>query len=230
MSLTISTPAEATPALIVPKIATVDITLTEASLAQKRDTVELLQDIVSVKSITDRDDALAAAGLAKGTLKSFEESKTALKEPALRICQQIDKLAKGYSDSIKAELTRVERLLTQWQTEADRKADELRQAELREIAQAAAIEAAQNNVEKLREYAMREAELNQPTRVEGAMRCETWEFEPLDEEGLLRLAIARPDLVTIEPKTRDIRAAIAAGALLPGLRVWKVSKLHSKAS
>lgn len=228
MSLIASTPAAEEPAMIVPTIPAYKISLTESSLSEKRAAIETLQEIVAVESVKDRENALAAVSLAKGTLKQFIESKDELKKPALKICQKIDELARDYANPIKVEQSRVESLINAYQTKCDAKADELRRQEMAAIAHENAIAAAQNNIERLRENAMREAELNQKPKTEGAIHKSFFDYEVLPG-GLIELANAREDLVTIEPKRREILAAISNGALLPGLRVFKRTTLNAKA-
>lgn len=229
MSLIAATPAAEEPAMIVPQIPAYKIELTEGSLAEKRAAIETLQEIVAVESVKDRDNALAALSLARGNLKKFTESKDELKEPALRICQKIDALARDYGNSIKVEMSRVEALTNGYQTKCDAVAEELRRQEVAEIAHENAIAAAQNNIERLRENALREAELNQKPKTEGAIHKSFFDYDILPG-GLLELAQQRPDLVSIEPRRREILAAISNGALLPGLRVYKRTTLNAKAS
>ncbi len=214
-------------ALSCPPIGKFVVTITEDALEQRKFALECLGEIVSVQSIKDRDDALAALSVAKSILKRMEDTRTAVKAPVLAATKEIDGKAKAFSDGIKVDQARVERLLNDWQAKANAVAEELRLAELADLAKQNA--AAGDNLNVLRANAEREAELQQPTRVDGARHTEYFEYDILPG-GLMELAQQRPDLVTIEPKRREILAAISQGALLPGLRVYRATKLHAKAS
>lgn len=229
MSLIASTPAAEEPAMIVPQIPAYKIELTEGSLLERKATVEVLQDIVKVETAKDREEAIAALGLAKGMLKKFVASKDELKEPALRICQKIDRLAKDYQDTVKVELARVEALTNAYQAKCNAAAEELRRQEMAEIAKQNAKAAQANDMEKLRENAAREAEINQPIKVEGAMMKQGLEYDILNA---LEAATAHPELFTIEPKRRELLAFINAPGFvsMPGVSTRLQVKVHAKAS
>lgn len=229
MSLIASTPAAEEPAMIVPQIPAYKIELTEGSLMERKATIEVLQDIVKVETAKDREEAIAALGLAKGMLKKFVASKDELKEPALRICQKIDKLAKDYQDTVKVELARVESLTNDYQAKCNVAAEALRREEMAAIKHENAIAAAQNNIERLRENAMREAELNQPVKVEGAMMKQFLDFDVIDYKEAF---LANPSLFRIEPKRAEILAKINAPGFvsMPGVSTRLQVKVHAKAS
>ena len=84
-------------------------------------------------------------------------------------------------------------------------------------------------MDTIRANAERQIELCQKVAVEGAMTKEFFDYDILPG-GLLELVNNRPDLVTLEPKRREILAAISNGALLPGLRVFKTVKVMARAS
>jgi len=225
MNLTTLSAADELPALIVPQIGRFEVTITEQALMARKDAIELSQSIVSVESIKERDDAIAALSLVKGLLKSLEATRTEVKRPVIDAGNAIDKAAKSYADALKIEQVRVEKLTNAYQLKCNQAAAELRDAELKEIAQ-------QNqgaDIDTLRANAERQIELCQKVTVEGAMTKEYFEYDILPG-GLMELAQQRPDLVSLEPRRREILAAISNGALIPGLRVYKTVKVMAKAS
>lgn len=224
--------------MIVPKIPAYEIKLTESSLAEKRAAIETLQEIVVVESVKDRENALAAVALAKGNLKKFTESKDALKEPALRICQKIDELARDYANPIKIEQSRVEALTNAYQAKCNAEIDALKRAELQDLQEKTKELTAMEQVgaicqhqytDALREQATRIAELNQPVKVEGAMMKQGLEYDIMNA---LEAATAHPELFTIEPKRRELLAFINAPGFvsMPGVSTRLQVKVHAKAS
>lgn len=230
MSLIASDPAPETQVVLkAPQLPVYRVEITEEALASRKDAIELSQSIVSVSSVTERSDALAAVSLVKGLLKALEKTREEIKRPVLDAGHAIDKAAKGFADALKIEQSRVEKLLNEYQSQCNAAAEELRRQEMADIAQENAKAAQANDIEKLRENAQREAELNQKTVIPDAIHKQFFDYDILPG-GLMELAQQRPDLVSIEPRRREILAAISNGALLPGLRVYKRTTLNAKAS
>lgn len=228
MSLIATDPApENTVVLVAPELPKYVVTITDAALMERKGALETTAEITQVTSPSERSDALAAVSLTKGLLKALEKTREEIKRPVLDAGQAIDRAAKSYADALKIEQNRVEKLLNDYQRECNERTEELRRQEMAEIAKANAEAAKVNDIDKLRENAAREAELNQKIKVDDAIHRQFFDYDILPG-GLLELAIARPDLVTLEPKRRDILAAISNGALLPGLRVYKRTTLNAK--
>jgi len=62
------------------------------------------------------------------------------------------------------------------------------------------------------------AQVAAPVKASGMIAREIWKHEVVD---IAALYAARPDLVTLEPRTLRINAAIAETKAIPGLRIWK---------
>lgn len=230
MSLIATDPAPETQVVLkAPQLPVYRVEITEEALASRKDAIELSQSIVSVSSATERSDALAAVSLVKGLLKALEKTREEIKRPVLDAGQAIDKAAKGFADALKIEQARVEKLLNEYQAKCNAAAEELRRQEMAEIAKQNAEAAQANDIDKLRENARREAEINQPIKVEGAMMKQFLDFDVIDYKEAF---MANPMLFRIEPKRAEILAKINAPGFvsMPGVSTRLQVKLHAKAS
>lgn len=201
------------------------VTISPDALAKKRDAIELAQSVVQVTNAQEQQDAVAAAAILKGLTKAMEETRTEIKKPVLEAGRQIDALAKGYSDTINAELKRVERLAGDYQAKVNAAIEAERQRELADM-EAARQGGVTENL--LREQAARTIEINQRPTVAGASVRQTWDYEILDARVLYA---ARPDLFDLVPKRSLILASISIpnAPALPGLRAFPVTKVQAKA-
>jgi hypothetical protein len=68
--------------------------------------------------------------------------------------------------------------------------------------------------------------VEQPQKLEGVSVRKVWLFEVTDIRSLYA---ARPDLVELSPKNRDIKAALEAGAKLPGIKAWQENSARIRA-
>lgn len=200
------------------------VTIDPDAITQKQDCIEMAQSIVSVASQSEQTDAVAAASMIKGLLKRMEATRVEVKKPALEACQTIDRIAKGYCDTLNQELKRLEKLAADYQAECDRIANELKAQELMDMAQDEDM-----SEDAVRDRTERRIELAQPLRVEGASVRHGLDYEILD---IAALAAARPDLVKIEPRRRELLAYINIPNVpaLPGVRTFSQTILHAKAS
>lgn len=230
MSLIATDPApENTVVLVAPELPKYVVTITDAALMERKGALETTAEITQVTSPSERSDALAAVSLTKGLLKALEKTREEIKRPVLDAGQAIDRAAKSYADALKIEQNRVEKLLNEYQAKCNERAEELRRQEMAEIAKQNAEAAQANDIERLRENAERAAEINQPTRVEGAMMKQGLEYDILNA---LEAATAHPELFTIEPKRRELLAFVNAPGFvsMPGISTRLAVKLHAKAS
>lgn len=146
-------------ALVVSKLADVSVTV-DASIVTKRDAA--VQTAKSITSITDQwalEDAVECLKSLKSLTSLTERSRTDVKAPVLELGRTIDSKAREFSQPIEVEVTRVNRLVTEYQAEQQRKAQEVerqRQAELRRIEDAQRL-AAEEEAKRQREAAEAEA-------------------------------------------------------------------------
>lgn len=216
--------------LVVPELPKFTVTITDDALAKRKDAIELAQDIVQVTTITERDDALAAASLIKGLEKQMEETYEIVKKPVRVAGQAIDKAKREYLEGLQAERARIERMANEFQQAANRRAEALRQEELREMQ----AQAAQGiSEDEMRQQAARAAELNQKPQVAGTMMREFLDYDILDLDALYAHAKhLNLDLVKLEPSRSAILAYINTPGFVsaPGLATRLATKLHAKAS
>lgn len=234
---------------------TIQKTATEAkamALEQSRAISEVKNDLeAQLASETLRD--------LKSLINSCESARTEVKAPVLDLGKRIDAAAKEYSQDLQSELSRVSRLVSGYQAEKHRAAEEARRKQQEELARiererleaeekarreaeaAIAVAASPKAVaaaEVAAESAIIEATfraeeklaavvpVEQPQKLEGVSVRKVWLFEVNDIRSLYA---ARPDLVELSPKNRDIKAALEAGAKLPGIKAWQENSARIRA-
>lgn len=195
----------------------------DAQLARKN-AIELAQSVTQVTNETELADAVAAASMCKGLEKQCEDARKVIKEPVLEAGKRIDTIAKGYAGGLSLERQRLEKACAEYHAAKQARIDAEKAKELLDMA------AEQDMSEDaMRVRAIRLAEINQPVKVAGAQIKSGLDYEVLDA---LALATARPDLVTIEPKRRELLTTIniPGAAAIPGVRTFPHVTLHAKAS
>jgi colicin import membrane protein len=277
--------------LAISGLTNFSVTISDDAQQRKADALELSRSITAVSNAAQQQDAITAAALIKGLLKSVEATREELKRPILDAGRELDDCAKIYSGNLKAELARVEKLASNWQAQENRRLEAIRleqeriareaaekaeqerlaalaaeqerqrqadAARLRELEaiQAAATEearlaaqvladaaaekrareakAAQEAEAAAQEQRMEEARQRQQEQLAipvpkaaGARVSTAKDYEVLDIRALY---LARPDLVTLDPKRSLILAAIAIpGASIAGIRVFETTKVQAKA-
>lgn len=198
-----------------------DVTL--AALEQRMAALEMSQSVVAVADENALADCVAAAGMAGSLCKQAKASYDACKRPILDATKQLDEIYHGYSDALALEKKRLDALATRYVTARDAQARRERDAELARLAEETARASTED---EFRALAMRRQELGGKAQVEGARATETWDYEILDAAELWR---ARPDLVALVPSRTAILAAIHGGVNLPGLRVFRETKVRAQA-
>jgi len=192
---------------------------------------------MSSKGIATVDDGFEATIAAEAQsalrhlIKGIEESRKDAKAPVLEIGRQIDSVAKDYIEEIKAEESRVAKLLGAFQiVERDKKLAAERQARIQEqkvMAGAAQqldadidytelMDVAQAQIATLRKEAAAKHEA-----VAGVKVRTTTKFEIVDEAETLK---ARPDLFSLNES--KIRAALKTTKTIPGIKVWEETKSY----
>lgn len=217
---------------------TIQKTATEAkamALEQSRAISEVKNDLeAQLASETLRD--------LKGLINSCESARTEVKAPVLDLGKRIDAAAKEYSQDLQSELSRVSRLVSGYQADKQRAAEEARRKQQEELAriererleaeekarreadaaiakaatpeaaEAAAVKAEQATIEAST-VAQRRAEAIAPAPV--VQKQQGVSVRPVWKFEVLdvrALYCGNPGFVELTPKAREINAAIAAGA------------------
>ena len=216
----------------------------EAYLA--RDTaIHKAELVTTVEDAFEAQSASTAMHALNEIVKGMEASRKEAKAPALQAGRAIDAIAKDFLASAQSELTRVKRLLGEYQrVEAEKKRKAEAEARRKEQAERAAFEQAERErIQK--ENAGRTGTLNQDlekaaekfdksvtkikqevaqshSAVAGVKVRTTVKFKIIDESALMQ---ARPELFT--PDDKKIRAALKLTKQIPGLEVWEESNAYA---
>ena len=196
-----------------------------------------IQALMSSKGIETVDDgfeatiAAEAQSALRGLIKGIEESRKLAKTPVLEVGRQIDSVAKDYIEDVKAEESRIAKLLGAFQiVERDKKLAAERQARIQEqkvMAEAAQqLDADSDNTDLLDDAQAQIAILRQEAAakhdaVAGVKVRTTTKFEIVDEAQTLK---ARPDLFSLNES--KIRAALKITKTIPGIKVWEETKSY----
>ena len=196
-----------------------------------------IEALMSSKGIATVDDGFEATIAAEAQsalrhlIKGIEESRKDAKAPVLEIGRQIDSVAKDYIEEIKAEESRVAKLLGAFQiVERDKKIAAERQARIQEqkvMAEAAKqLDADSDNTDLLDDAQAQIANLRKEAAakhdaVAGVKVRTTTKFEIVDEAETLK---ARPDLFSLNES--KIRAALKTTKTIPGIKVWEENKSY----
>ena len=179
----------------------------------------------------------------------MEDSRKKAKDPFFKIGKLIDGAAKEFVEQIDKEILRIKRLLSEYQRKVEeaareeerRRQEELARIEAEERAAAKAIEAARAEIDSRGNTAAAETQIAAQTqamerlalqagaalvpaevkKAEGSVVRKTWKFRVIDIHALYR---ARPDLVSVEPRTAEVNKVIreANGTTqLPGIETYQ---------
>jgi len=196
-----------------------------------------IQALMSSKGIETVDDvfeatiAAEAQSALRGLIKGIEESRKLAKAPVLEVGRQIDSVAKDYIEDVKAEESRIARLLGAFQiVERDKKIAAERQARIQEqkvMAEAAKqLDVGSDNTDLLDDAQAQIATLRKEAAakhdaVAGVKVRTTTKFEIVDEAETLK---ARPDLFSLNES--KIRSALKITKTIPGIKVWEETKSY----
>ena len=196
--------------------------------------IEALISSEGIETVNDGFEATIAAeaqSALRHLIKGIEESRKLAKAPVLEVGRQIDSVAKDYIEDVKAEESRIARLLGAFQiVERDKKIAAERQARIQEqkvMAEAAKqLDADSDNTDLLDDTQAQIAILRQEVAakhdaVAGVRVRTTTKFEIVDEAETLK---ARPDLFSLN--NYKIRAALKTTKTIPGIKVWEETKSY----
>jgi len=214
-----------------PKINGVTIEIVAEAEQMK---IEALMSSKGIETVDDGFEATIAAeaqSALRHLIKGIEESRKDAKAPVLEIGRQIDSVAKDYIEEIKAEESRVAKLLGAFQiVERDKKLAAERQARIQEqkvMAEAAQqLDADSDNTDFLDDVwpqiaTLRKEAAAKHEAVAGVKVRTTTKFEIVDEAETLK---ARPDLFSLNES--KIRAALKTTKTIPGIKVWEETKSY----
>ncbi len=193
------------------------------ALDQRKAALEMAASVVAVEDDAALADCVSAAGMVSSLIKGVKAAYDALKRPILDATKQLDTIHHGYADALALEKKRLDGLATSYVTAREDAARRAREAELARIA---ALERTAESLDEVRALALQRQAVPDKARVDGALARETWDYELLDAAELWR---ARPDLVALVPSRAAILAAIYGGVNLPGLRVFRETKVRAQA-
>ena len=196
--------------------------------------IEALMSSKGIETVDDGFEATIAAeaqSALRHLIKGIEESRKLAKAPVLEIGRQIDSVAKNYIEDVKAEESRIARLLGAFQiVERDKKIAAERQVRIQEqkvMAEAAKqLDVGSDNTNLLDDAQAQIAILRQEVAakhdaVAGVKVRTTTKFEIVDE---IALKFHRPDLFS--PNDSKIRAALKTTTTIPGIKVWEETKSY----
>jgi len=214
-----------------PKINGVTIEIVAEAEQMK---IEALMSSKGIQTVDDGFEATIAAeaqSALRHLIKGIEESRKDAKAPVLEIGRQIDGVAKDYIEDVKAEESRIAKLLGAFQiVERDKKIAAERQARIQEqqvMAEAAQLLYADSDNTDLLDDAqahiatLRKEAASKHDAVAGVKVRKTIKFEV---ESEAKLMAARPDLFS--PNESKIRAALKLTITIPGIKAWEEIKAY----
>lgn len=234
----------------VPPIALAPIGVTQGATEALTRLVARCKLVSVVANERTQEVAAKHAVEARTQLKRIEEARTAVKAPALEICRRIDDIAKAASIPLRSEVTRIERLMSDYHRELERQriekerlareeqAKKIREAEAEAARiQQAAAEASKAAPTPVAAQQVLDLAAAQAKQVEAAAQAATQVVSaplPLPPGARRRTvvhfevtdkwALAAHDrsLVRLEAAAGAIRERIDAGMReCPGLKIWE---------
>lgn len=227
-----------------PDIYECEIAIVAEAYALKDAALQSASGITTVENLFEANQAKSAMDALNDLKKGIEASRKQAKEPALHIGRKIDGIAKDFIGDVIAEVTRLQKVLGEYQRieaekkrQAEREAWRQKQAALDKAAAEQKARIAEESkgrtgtmsadVAEIAAKADKEIALanqtaaNSHQAVSGLRVRKTVKFEITDAAALLA---ARPDLFT--PDDSKIRAALKLTQSIPGLNVWEESKAY----
>lgn len=230
------------PVLLVAQTAAALVRPTAA--AERDDLVARAQALEQVVGAKSQEVAVWLLGEINRWLADVEKERKAVKDPFFQFGKKIDQAAADFVAALESEKTRLQQLLSDFQAEQERTAREeqdRQEAELRRIAEEEAALRQQQAAGQITDQAaeQRQAELNQqaaaaltivePIRADGMMVKKVRKFRVLDIHALYK---ARPELVSLEPRTAVINTVIRATESIvpiPGLEIFEEHNVTARA-
>lgn len=215
--------------LTITKAQDVAILIPDASHERKAEALELSTEVTAVENDTQRALAVNALSTLKRLRIDAEDSRKAIKKPIDAIADKIQEIAKSFSREIIDEESRLNRLVSDYETKLrlEREAKERaarEQAFRLEQERAKALQDARNAETEADRQALiakaaeakqaQQAELVKvvesaaPAKIEGFSAKARWVGTCVDPTALYK---ARPDLCDIVPSQKRINEAVNSG-------------------
>lgn len=215
--------------LTITKAQDVVILIPQSSHERKADALELSTEVTAVENDTQRSMAVEALSTLKRLRIDAENARKEIKKPVDAICDKIQEIAKEFSKEIVDEESRINRLVSDYETKLrlEREAKEraaMAEAFRLEQERAKAIQDARNaETEEQRQALLNQAaeakqaqqaelvkvvESKAPAKIEGFSAKPKWIGTCVDPVALYQ---ARPDLCDIVPSQKRINDAVNAG-------------------
>ena len=118
------------------KLEGVEVSIEPSAFGQRSDALELASSVVQVAGETDQMLAVGAQGQIKRLLKLVESSRQAMKSPVLQLGRTIDAKAAEFTGPLEAQDRRIGKLVSTYQAEQRRLAEEAERKRLEAIRQA----------------------------------------------------------------------------------------------
>lgn len=211
-----------------------EISFTPDALALRAKALLLSGGIESVASESAQQTAVEAQTACSQLLKAVEAARTTIKKPVIEAGRKIDSAAKSFVEKVAQEELRIAKLLGDYQaallakTKSETAAamaelSELERTREQQLAECTTLEEREQVQADYNDIA-REIQTTLPplpAKAEGQTLRHEWQFEV---KNPFLLASTHPSFVTIEPKRREIKEALALGVKVQGVRAWQEVK------
>lgn len=144
--------------LVLRNVGGVTVELLPEAVGRRDELIRAAQRILSVRSAETMDLAVANVRNMKAMAKEVEFGRETAKAPILQLGRKVDGVAKELVEPLRAEVLRVEGLITIWQREQKRIADEAERVRLEEIRKAQEAMAKAEAEVRARDEAVRAAQ------------------------------------------------------------------------
>ena len=118
------------------KLDDVEIAIEQSALTQRTEALDMASSVVQVAGETDQMLAVGAQAQIKRLLKLVESSRQSVKAPVLQLGRTIDAKASEFTGPLEAEDRRIGKLVSTYQAEQRRLAEEAERKRLEAIRQA----------------------------------------------------------------------------------------------
>lgn len=183
--------------------------------------------------ITDDDEAVMATdslSKIKKFQKSIETERKQAVQPFNELVKRVNTMFKPISDSLDDAERIIKEKIGNYAQEKEKRRQKEEQKRLEEFAKKIAEEQAKARAEKRdANIVAPPVTLLQETQIRGTSGItSTSKFWNYEVENIQALFVARPDLVKIEPKHREILDAIKSNQAIAGLRIYEDIKVVAR--
>jgi hypothetical protein len=191
----------------------------------KQFTAPVAVEVARFKTMLGKFDMDRRARIAAEELKRKQEAEAAAREKMRAEAEARRREEEARAAAEKARLAAEAEFMASDTAEQEKAAAEAKAAQERAAAEQAAALAARAKEAEASAAQLQlsvQSAVKAPAKPIGIGSRMVWKFEVADIRALYA---ARPELVTLEPKSREIERALAIGAELPGVRSWQESSV-----